>query len=580
MDRPTMRRERRHRRRSAPRTAALLATALLVAALAPAAAAAPNANAAKGQATAAAAPGQPPAAAGQRTPPQVPSRNACDNRNNNTYAKLLECISVDGAMVHQRRFQTIADANDDTRVSGTPGFDRSAEYVADQMRLAGYDVTVQEFDFPFFVELSDPTLQRLAPPPAVTYAYEDDFASMTYSGSGDVTATATALPAPPADDTPGCEATDFAGFPSGTIALISRGACTFQQKAENAEAAGAAGVIIYNNAPGAFFGTLGAPTVTIPVVGAAPELGTELAGATVRLRTDTLSETRSTVNVFAETRAGRDDNVVMVGAHLDSVYQGPGINDNGSGSSALLEVAWKMRKVDVENKVRFAWWGAEEFGLLGSDHYVYTLPDDEREDIALYLNFDMVASPNYVRFIYDGDGSAFGLAGPQGSAQIESLYEDFYASRNLAWEPTEISFRSDYAAFFDFGIPFGGLFTGAEGIKTPEEQAIYGGTVGEQYDACYHLACDTIDNLDLEVFDLNIDAIGFTTLTYAFSTETVNGVPGRRVPGYPSPVFGSRVNAPPGAGTHTHSGGGGLHPERDPNHDHHDHHHHPYHDED
>jgi Zn-dependent M28 family amino/carboxypeptidase len=547
------------------RLAAAAVTAGMVLVLAPTTSvAAPNANA-NPRAQAATA-GNPGAGAGGV---------ACLNRDNNTYDKLLGCVTVEGAMQHMREFQTIADRNDDTRVSGTTGYDESAAYVVDRMERAGYDVTTQEFEFPFFVELAEPTLERLAPPPAATYAYEEDFASMTYSGSGDVTDTVTALPAPPADPTPGCEASDFAGFPAGDIALISRGGCTFQQKAENAEAAGASAAIIYNNTDGLLFGTLGSPTVTIPVLGTTPELAAELTGATVRVTTDTLSETRTTVNVFAETPGGRDDNVVMVGAHLDSVYQGPGINDNGSGSAALIEVAEKMRKVDVENKVRFAWWGAEEFGLLGSDHYVYTLPDEERENIALYLNYDMIASPNYVRFIYDGDGSAFGLAGPTGSQQIEELYEDFYAARGLAWEPTQISFRSDYAAFFDFGIPFGGLFTGAEGIKTPEEQAIYGGTAGEQYDPCYHQACDTIDNLALDVFDLNIDAVAFTTLTYAYSTETVNGEVGRRVPGPTSAVFGARANAPAGAGTQTHSGGGGLHPERDPDHDH-DHHHHPY----
>ncbi len=139
----------------------------------------------------------------------------------------------------------------------------------------------------------------------------------------------------------------------------------------------------------------------------------------------------------------------------------------------------------------------------------------------------MIGSPNYVRFVYDGDGSAFGLAGPPGSAAIEALYEGFYASRGLAFEPTEISFRSDYAAFFDVGIPFGGLFTGAEGIKTPAQAATYGGTAGEQYDPCYHLACDTFDNISLEVLDLNSDAVAFSMLTYAMNTETVNGVAGK-----------------------------------------------------
>jgi Zn-dependent M28 family amino/carboxypeptidase len=506
---------------------------------------------------------------------------ACGNRNNNTYDKLLGCVTVEGAMEHMRAFQAIADRNDGTRVSGTSGYDESAAYVVERMEAAGYDVYTQEFEFPFFVELSEPALERVSPNPT-SYLVDEDFSSMTYSGAGDVTATATPVDIPPTGVGSGCEASDFAGFPAGDIALIQRGGCFFQIKAENAEAAGAVGAIVFNNDPDPTvlnFGTLGEPTVTIPVVTATGALGTELANATVRLTTDTLSETRTTVNVFAETPGGRDDNVVMVGAHLDSVYAGPGIHDNGSGSAALLEVAENMSKVQVENKVRFAWWGAEEFGLLGSDHYVYTLSDEERENIALYLNFDMIASPNYVRFIYDGDGSAFGLQGPAGSQQIEALYEDFYAARGLAWEPTEISFRSDYAAFFDFGIPFGGLFTGAEGIKTPEEQAIYGGTAGEQYDPCYHQPCDTIDNLNLEVFDLNLDAVAFSVLTYAYSTETVNGVVGRKVPGPKSHVFGARSNAPAGAGTHTHSGGGGLHPERDPDADH-DHHHHPYDDVD
>ena len=130
--------------------------------------------------------------------------------------------------------------------------------------------------------------------------------------------------------------------------------------------------------------------------------------------------------------------------------------------------------------------GCRGVGLVGSNHYVADLSEEELEDIALYLNFDMIGSPNYVRFIYDGDGSAFGLAGPEGSAAIEALYGDFYDARGLAHEPTEISFRSDYAAFFDAGIPFGWLFTGAEGVKTQAQEDVYGGTAGQQYDPCYH----------------------------------------------------------------------------------------------
>ena len=182
-----------------------------------------------------------------------------------------------------------------------------------------------------------------------------------------------------------------------------------------------------------------------------------------------------------------------------------------------------MAKVKPVNTVRFAWWGAEESGLVGSDFYVAGLTQAEKDDIALYLNFDMIGSPNYVRFIYDGDGSAFGLAGPDGSAAIEMLFEDFYGARGLASEPTEISFRSDYAAFFDNNIPFGGLFTGAEGIKTLAHRDVYGGIAGQQYDPCYHQACDTFSNNSNEVLDLNADAVAFATITYAMDTSPVNG---------------------------------------------------------
>ena len=243
------------------------------------------------------------------------------------------------------------------------------------------------------------------------------------SDPGDVTAAVT-----PVDlqlglgntSTSGCEPEDFTGFPAGNIALLQRGGCTFEIKAENAAAAGVAGIVIFNQGDTADAARQGIPAVTltanntsgIPVIGIPYALGETLAGTTdleMRVFANTLREIRPTYNVLAETRRGDDSNVVMVGAHLDSVFEGPGINDNGSGSAAILEVALQMQKVRPTNTVRFAWWGAEESGLIGSDLYVNGLTAEERADIALYLNFDMIGSPNYVRFVYDGDGSAFGL---------------------------------------------------------------------------------------------------------------------------------------------------------------------------
>ena len=184
----------------------------------------------------------------------------------------------------------------------------------------------------------------------------------------------------------------------------------------------------------------------------------------------------------------------MAGAHLDSVQDGPGINDNGSGSAALLETAIQMSKVKPNNTVRFAWWGAEESGLLGSEHYVEQLTDDEIGDIALYLNFDMIASPNYMFGIYDGDDSGntapTGFI-PPGSAQIEDVFEAFYDSRDLPSQDSEFSGRSDYGPFIAVGIPAGGLFTGAEVHKTAAEAALYGGVAGAAYDPCYHRSATT-----------------------------------------------------------------------------------------
>jgi Zn-dependent M28 family amino/carboxypeptidase len=289
------------------------------------------------------------------------------------------------------------------------------------------------------------------------------------------------------------------------------------------------------------------PGLNIPVVAATFAVGADLAslpGSTVTVKVDFTEETRQAWNVFAESKQGNANNVVMAGAHLDSVQDGPGINDNGSGSATLLEVAVQMAKVKPNAKVRFAWWGAEEEGLLGSEHYVATLPQAEQDEIALYLNFDMVGSPNYFFGIYDGDNSS-GTAPPDfippGSAQIEDVFEKFYADRGVPSDDTEFSGRSDYGPFIAVGIPAGGLFTGAEEVKTAEEAARYGGTAGIAYDPCYHQPCDDIGNVNATALDVNADAIATAVITFAFDTSTVNGV---RAPGKSHGAGkSSRVNA-------------------------------------
>jgi Zn-dependent M28 family amino/carboxypeptidase len=455
---------------------------------------------------------------------------SCGSRVNNTFAKLLECVTLEGVRAHQAAFQAIADVNGGTRAAGTTGYEQSVNYVVGKLTAAGYQVTLNAFPFNY---VPFPVVRQVAPTAA---AFEGG--NMTGSGFGSVTAAVTAVDinlVQPRDNTSGCEAADFAGFPAGNIALVQRGTCTFAAKALNAQAAGASAVIIFNqgNTPArelVLEGTLAPATPTIPVAGVPFAAGVALsqpgAVASVTVQAPQLV---TQYNVIAESVDGDSNNVVMAGAHLDSVQRGPGINDNGSGSAAILETALQMAKVKPRNKLRFAWWGAEEAGLVGSTAYVAGLSQAEQDRIALYLNFDMVGSPNFVFFIYDGDDSdATGApAGPSGSAEIEKVFERYYTQRGVPFAGTDFSGRSDYGPFIAVGIPSGGLFTGAEGIKTAQEAAIWGGTAGQQYDPCYHLACDTYANNSDYALDINADAVAYATLQFAMSTQDVNAQRGK-----------------------------------------------------
>jgi Zn-dependent M28 family amino/carboxypeptidase len=485
---------------------------------------------------------------------------------------LRNAVTVESIMDHENAFQNIADANGGTRVSGTSGYDASAAYVVDKLEAAGYTVTEQKFTYPFFQELTPTTFSRTD---GTVKSYVDGtgegtdlnppgyFHIMSYSGSADVVD----APVVPTNDiqippgstanssNSGCEASDFvpASETEDQVALIQRGGgtpgCNFQTKALNAQDAGYDAAIIFNEGqpgrteviPGTLSGLHPDGEQWIPVLMTSFAVGEELYDAyneaspdarvpRVSISTDTLVQPRETSNIIADYPGGRTDRTVIVGAHLDSVPEGPGINDNGSGTAGLLEIALQMKKLNIKptNHVRFAFWGAEESGppQWGSQYYVDQLgqlDQPQRKDIALYLNFDMIGSPNYVRFVYDGDGNAVGPPGPNGSGTIEKVFRDYFASQNLATEPTPFDGRSDYLAFLQAGIPAGGLISGADGIKTPQQAAIYGGTAGEPYDSCYHQACDTIDNLNEESIEELADGAAHATLTFAQTTSAVKG---------------------------------------------------------
>jgi len=475
-----------------------------------------------------------------------PSKSACKNRNLNQIKKLQKCVNADDVFEHLQAFQAIADANDGTRASGTPGYDESADYVAGLLEDAGFNIERQVFSFSTYTENSSSL--DIAGSSVATQ-------TMQYSASG--TVIDGNLIAVDLDlglgnsSTSGCEAADFVASDwSGPddIALIQRGACGFGTKALNAQDAGAEAVIIFNQGntidPGRqdiIGGTLGEGVVgllTIPVLDTSYSDGLLLLGAaadTVSLSVDADTVTRTTENVIADLPGVNPDNVVMAGAHLDSVSGGPGINDNGSGAAALLTVALQLgnnKKYTPQNTLRFAWWGGQELGLVGSTSYIFDpvfgITQEEYDALALYLDFAMIGSPNFIFGVYDADESSFPapIPVPPGSEALEDVFEAYYSIEGVPYDDFGFNGRSDYQPFVNVGIPSGGLFTGAEGIKTDEQAAIWGGTAGDQYDPCYHLACDTVDNVSVEAIEVNVDAIAYAIYNLAATTEAVNGVEG------------------------------------------------------
>ncbi|WP_314195784.1 M20/M25/M40 family metallo-hydrolase [uncultured Arthrobacter sp.] len=225
-----------------------------------------------------------------------------------------------------------------------------------------------------------------------------------------------------------------------------------------------------------------------------------------------------TFNILADTE-GNPEHTVVVGGHLDSVRRGPGINDNGSGVAAIIETARWMAETGVQPKqrVRFAFWGAEEVDLLGSQHYVDTLSEQEISQTMLNLNVDIVASPNGGRFVHDGDGSSFGNAGPRGSGEIERQFYNYFTNNSLAAEATEFDGESDYEPFLRAGIPTGGLFSGDDDRKKSGQVAEFGGIEGEDYDPCYHSSCDNKENVNLALLKDMAGALAYVTLAFAMT---------------------------------------------------------------
>lgn len=416
---------------------------------------------------------------------------------------LRDAVTTAHLTAHLQALQQIADTHGGNRQAGTPGHEASVDYVEEQLRVAGYTTQRQQFTYERH-NTHRATLERTSPT-RTDYAVGEDFRPLTRSGSGKATGDAVPVDLNLDGDranTSGCEASDFDGFARGSIALVQRGTCRFDTKVELAVAAGAKGVVIVNQGDtddrsGLFEGDLGA-TPAIPVVATTFAHGVQWAATptTLTMSVDP-AETVTTENLIADT-AGDPERTIVVGAHLDGVASGPGINDNGSGVAAVLETAVQLGRLGVQpaHRVRFAFWSGEEDGLYGSAYYVAELDDPGRRATKLYLNLDMVGSPNALPSVY---GQFGGRGHPVSQVLRDFLTEQGHAPRTVTFQ------SSDHAPFVQSGIPVSGLYTGAD------EEGAHAGPA----DPCYHLACDRVGEINANILGLMADALAHGVLAVA-----------------------------------------------------------------
>ncbi|OBF10943.1 M28 family metallopeptidase [Mycobacterium sp. 852002-10029_SCH5224772] len=435
-------------------------------------------------------------------------------------------VTTDAMMAHLSRLQDIANANNGTRAVGTPGYEASVDYVVNTLRNSGFDVQTPEFSARVFhAEKPEVTVGGR---PVEARALDFSLGTPPGGVSGP-------LLAPPANGL-GCAGPDYGDLPvRGAVVLVDRGTCPFAQKEDVAAQRGAAAMIIADNVDEEQMGgTLGPTTeVKIPVISVTKSTGVQLRGqpGPTTIKLDASAQSFKARNVIAQTKTGSDANVVMAGAHLDSVPEGPGINDNGSGVAAVLETAVRLGSSPaVHNRLRFGFWGAEELGLIGSRNYVESLDLAALKNIALYLNFDMLASPNPGYFTYDGDQSlSMDARGkpvvPEGSAGIERTLVAYLKSAGKTAQDTSFDGRSDYDGFTLAGIPAGGLFSGAEGKMSADQAKLWGGTADQPFDPNYHQKGDTLDHIDRAALGINGGGVAYALGLYAQDLSGHNGVP-------------------------------------------------------
>jgi Zn-dependent M28 family amino/carboxypeptidase len=459
------------------------------------------------------------------SPPAGPTAAATEFAEN-----LAKSVSTDAMVAHLAKLQEIADAHGHNRALGTPGYDASVDYLANTLRDRGFDVQTPEFEvrLPF----ADEPVLNVGGANIAAKPLEFTIGTPAEGISGPLVAARV-------EDSPGCTPSDYDGLPvSGAVVLVDRGKCQFSEKEAAAAERGAVAMIVANNVDGdEMGGTLGETTkVKIPVISVTKASGERLRAeqgpTTIKLNAGVRVE--RTRNVIAQTKTGATSDVVMVGAHLDSVPDGPGINDNGSGVAAVLETALQLgSSPKVNYAVRFGFWGAEELGLLGSDNYVASLDENALKDISLYLNFDMLASPNAGYFTIDGDLSGPPDANqppprvPEGSAGIERTLVAYLKDAGKSPEDINFEGRSDYSSFTLAGVPAGGIFSGAEEKMTQAQAQRWGGHADQPFDPNYHKASDTLEHIDRTALEINGKGVAYSVGIYAQDQNGRNGIPVR-----------------------------------------------------
>ncbi|AXN42634.1 Aminopeptidase S [Mycobacterium marinum] len=435
-------------------------------------------------------------------------------------------VTGDGMFAHLRALQTVADSNGGNRATGTPGYDESVDYVVKALKAKGFEVTTPEFQRLYTVSEGKPTLT------VAGRSYSVDQASLL------VQTPPGGLAGPPVrpSRSDGCAVADYPpALPDNAIAVVDDTGCSVVDKHNSAVAKGAAGLIVISAAqdrgssanlfgPG-YYNQLKVPVAVVGASGAAALTHTN---APIRLVLDTENIQIKSRNVLAQTKTGTPDEVVMVGARLDSPPGSPGINSAGSGVAAVLETALQLGPLPpVTNAVRFAFWGD---GINGAMDYVFGMDSEGLNSIALYLNFDMLGSPNAGYFTDDGDQSGLPGTGvrsadvPEGSAAIERTLAGYLNLAGKRPADMPLSIRSDYHPFLVAGVPIGGMTTGASQTKTTVQARLWGGQAGVAFDPQYLSVGDTVDNINRQALEVMGSGVAFAVGAYAESIRGVNGV--------------------------------------------------------